>query len=135
MLPIQDYLKYNNVALIDPTQDFHANCADQYKKKGYLSPKQLAKLREWCHSVEAIERLTVPSTEDFSTPFDEQPTPQTSTKSRWSADEDDELRRTVSYEPTEAELLNEFPHRSIQSLKQRVYKLGGFYRKGKFYLP
>lgn len=134
MLPIQDYLKYNNVALIDPTQDFHANCADQYEKKGYLSPKQLDKLRGWCHSTEAIERLTTSSTEDFSTPFDE-PAPQTSTKARWSSDEDDELRRALSYELTESELLNKFSNRTIASLRGRVYKLGGFYRRGKFYLP
>ena len=134
MLPIQDYLKYNNVALLDPTQDFHANCADQYKKKGYLSPKQLAKLREWCHSVEAIERLTTSDTEDFSTPFDET-APQTPTKARWTSSEDEELKNVLSYEPTESDLLNEFPNRTISSLRGRVYKLGGFYRKGTFYLP
>ena len=134
MLPINEYLRYNNVALIDDTQDFHAGCIQQYHKHGYLSPKQLAKLRSWCHSQEAIDRLTSSNTPDLSTPFDE-PVVSTPTKARWTPDEDTELKNVLSYEPTADELQKEFPHRSSQSLKQRVYKLGGFYRKGKFYLP
>lgn len=134
MLPIHEYLKYNNVALIDPDQDFHANCADQYEKKGYLSPKQLAKLRSWCHSQETIDRLTSATTDDFSTPFDEPAIP-TITRARWTPTEDSELTNVLSHEPTDDELQAEFPHRTLASLKSRVYKLGGFYRKGKYYLP
>lgn len=85
MLPIQEYLKYNNIALIDPEQEFHQNCINQYANKGYLSIKQLDKLRNWCHSSEAIVRLinkseSVPSSSPASnlTPFDPEFVPATS---------------------------------------------------------
>ena len=140
MLPIHEYLKYNNVALIDLSQEFHANCADQYQKKGYLSPKQLARLRGWCHSAETIDRLvstsdqstTTPNT--FTTPFDE-PVVSTATRARWTPEDDQGLKNVLTFEPTADELIAEFPERTIASLKARIYKLGGFYRKGKFYLP
>lgn len=140
MLPIHDYLKYNNVALIDDTQDFHANCITQYNAKGYLSKKQLIKLREWCHNADAIERLvsttdqSTTSANPFPTPFDE-PTVSTVTKAKWTPAEDTALTNVLSYEPTDAELQVEFPNRTLIALKARANKLGGFYRKGKFYLP
>lgn len=136
MLSIHEYLKYNNVALIDPTLDFHASCMKQYQAKGYLSKGQLIDLREWAHSNEAIARLTAQTpnkpVSDFSTPFDE-PAP-VAKKNRWTDEEDAELSEFLKNEPTEKELLNEFTDRTIASLRSRIYKVGGFYRKGKFYL-
>ena len=140
MLPIHDYLKYNNIALIDPSQNYHAGCIDFYDNNGYLSMKQLAKLREWCHSSEAIERLTsVPEqptapSDDFWTPFDVEPEVPTVTKARWTSDDDENLRTALAQEPSTDQLLAIFPERTESSLKARVYKLGGFYRKGKYYL-
>lgn len=140
MLPIHEYLKYNNVALIDPTHDFHANCISQYKSKGYLSKKQLIKLREWCHNADAIERLVSTSDQSsstvspFPTPFDE-PTVSTTTRARWTSEDDQGLKNVLTFEPTDIDLLEEFPDRTISSLRARIYKLGGFYRKGKYYIP
>ena len=140
MLPIHEYLKYNNVALIDPQQPFHANCIKQYQAKGWLSPKQIESLRKWCHRPDALSRLVSTSDQSttsplpFATPFDE-PAVSTPTKARWTPELDEELKNVLSYEPTESELQAEFPTRTLKSLRARAYKLGGFYRKGKFYLP
>lgn len=148
MLPIQDYLKYNNVALIDPTQEFHQNCIDQYYSKGYLSIKQLDKLRNWCHSTEAIQRLTagtstVPSTSQSNlTPFDPEFVPQTkveepkTTRARWTQQEEDLFKDLIEYtgSVTLEEVLKEFPDRTPASLRSRAHKFGAFFRKGKFYI-
>ena len=57
-MDINKYLHCNNVALIDPQEEFHASCIKQFNTKGYLTVNQLISLRNWVHSASAIERLT-----------------------------------------------------------------------------
>jgi len=146
MLPINTYLKYNNVALLDPTQPYHASCIKQYKEKGYLSNKQLAQLRSWCHSADAIQRLTsteeeeapeVESSTNYSTPFDESdaaPVSKSPSRPRWTDEDDNTLFELLKQQPSKENLLAVFPNRSLYSIQQRAYKLGGYYRKGIFHI-
>lgn len=56
-MDIHTYLTYNNIALIDPSNDFHASCINFYNARGYLSIKQLGALRSYCFSADDISRL------------------------------------------------------------------------------
>ena len=55
---LKTYLKYNNVKLIDPNNEFHASCISFYNERGFLSPKQVQALRNYVFSVQDINRLT-----------------------------------------------------------------------------
>jgi len=57
-MKLKKYLKYNNIQLIDPENEFHASCIQFYADRGYLSPKQLGALSAYRYSVADIERLT-----------------------------------------------------------------------------
>jgi len=57
-MKLRKYLKYNNIQLIDPTNEFHAKLIAFYTSRKYLTPAQVQALRSYCFSVEDIIRLT-----------------------------------------------------------------------------
>ena len=57
-MDINTYLKYNNIALIDLTNDFCRSCNAFFMDTGYLTKNQLIALRERSYSCQDIERLT-----------------------------------------------------------------------------
>ena len=123
-MDVHTYLKYNNVALVDPTVSFHASCIKQFNEKGYLSAKQLEHLRGWNHSSEAIMRLTAGLEESHSSV--EAPTVSAPVvkKTRWSNEELDELFNMVissNSKLTLDELATEFS-RTPSAIQATLYK-------------
>lgn len=121
---VQTYLKYNNIALVDPQVAFHSSCIAQFNEKGYLSSKQLEHLRSWSHSQEAIARLTA-DIGSCHTPVVTVPTPAIN-KGRWSKDELTALFDTVTSSPeklTLAELAGKF-NRTEAAVQGTLYKHG-----------
>lgn len=107
-MDINTYLRYNNVALIDPTNDFQASCIKQYNTQGFLSHKQLSSLREWAHSTEAINRLVaqLPTQETTATVEPEPVVTQTvSGRKMWTPVEIETLCSSVEKGTTSLETL------------------------------
>lgn len=120
-MDINTYLRYNNIALIDPEQDYHASCIAQYAKKGYLSSNQLDHLRGWGHSPEAIERLVGGSVNRHST----MKTPEVPSVNRgkWTPSEIEELLTlTTTGTPVTLEHLAEKLNRTPHAITATLYK-------------
>ena len=97
-MDINIYLHYNNVALIDPQESFHASCIKQFETKGYLTSNQLTSLRNWAHSPSTIERLTAGIALESTAITTVVPTvtqPVNNKSKRWTVDELDELFKQV----------------------------------------
>jgi hypothetical protein len=120
---INTYLKYNNIALIDPELDFQANCIEQYERKGFLTPKQLNSLRTWAHSPERIAKLI----------HIEQPVaiiPDEPKRKRLSTVEVVAILNAIKQNSTLADLHSALPTRSLATIQSTVSRFGGYTRKG-----
>lgn len=124
-MDIHTYLAYNNVALIDPSEDFHASCIKQFEKKGYLSANQLLSLRNWAHSVETIERLTAGVQPHTTTPVAEPAVeePKRSTK-KWTNSEIQKLEKCIENGTTALSELSALFNRKESSIQNLLYRTG-----------
>ena len=139
-MDVHTYLRYNNIALIDPTETFHKGCIDYYNIKGYLSPNQLNGLRGWAHSQEAIERLTAGvATQEVVLPTTAVETVVESPKNtRWKSSEVLALYAAIDNGTKDLEALSGLLNRSAASISNVLYgRTVCAIRKGKvlFYTP
>lgn len=121
---INTYLKYNNIALIDPEQDYQASCIEQYNRKGYLTPKQLNSLRTWAHSPERIAELIHTETVVAPTVIEE---PK---RKKLSVDEVATILETIENQGNVADLVPQLPDRTLATIQSTVSRFGGYTRKG-----
>lgn len=120
---VTTYLRYNNIALIDPQVDFHSSCIAQFEAKGYLSSKQLDHLRSWNHSTSAIARLTANAPEVEETPTAVEPVVSTVSKGKWSDTDLINLFDTIAASPTTTlEDLAEKLNRTTTAVRGALYK-------------
>lgn len=121
---VHTYLRYNNIALVDPEVPFHSSCIKQFNEKGYLSSKQLEHLRSWSHSPEAITRLTAGIEEQYNTVAVPEVTIPAVKQSRWDAAELEMLFTMIASAkgtPTVAELATKL-NRSESAVQGTLYK-------------
>ena len=122
---IDTYLHYNNVALVDPSEEFHASCIKQFNTKGYLTPNQLLSLRNWAHSTSTIERLTanVGTREPVGcTTETAKPAVVAKKSSRWTAEDVVKLIELLKAGESSLEKLGDSLHRSPQSVQNAIYR-------------
>lgn len=128
-MDINTYLHYNNVALIDPSEEFHASCIKMYQSKGYLTPNQLLSLRNWAHSTSTIERLTAGISPAATTPvvgtIVEPMEPVSVKNTRWSDAEIENLCTLVESGTTELSMLSELTGRKETSVQNVLYRNAG----------
>ena len=123
-MDINTYLKYNNIALIDPAQEYQASCIEQYNRKGYLTPRQLNSLRTWAHSPERIAELIHTETAVASTVAEE---PK---RKNLSVDEVIKILEVIDNQGNVADLVSQLPGRSLGTIQATISRFGGYTRKG-----
>jgi len=126
-MDINTYLHYNNVALIDPSEEFHASCIKQFNTKGYLTPNQLLSLRNWAHSTDTIKRLiaglseATPAETPIPTEASAPTTPPTKSR-RWTGEEVLTLLAMVEEGTTSIAALAKAFNRKESSIRGILYK-------------